>query len=247
MADSGRLFGVRAMLCGGANGIGEAIARTLVRHDASVVAVDRADSDIETRYRDVSGATGLAARFDGDEHAAAAVAAAEKQLGGLDAIVISTGLQVQPPLQNAETHAGVLQGRLTGIRQLFAAALPRMKRSPAGRFIVVGMLRSAFGRDAELLVQEAEESLAGLLRELAVDAGPFGITVNYVQPGALMTPESRRVFSDDKSLRDFCIERSAARRLGEALDVAKAVLFLASDDATFVSGSGIAVDGGRIR
>ncbi|MEQ8205783.1 MAG: SDR family oxidoreductase [Woeseia sp.] len=245
MADSGRLFGVRAMLCGGANGIGEAIARTLVRHDANVVALDRADSDIETRYRDVSGVTGLAARFEGDDNATTAVAAAEDRLGGLDAVVISAGLQVQPPIQDADTHAGLLQSRLAGIRQLFDAALPRMKRSPGGRFIVVGMLRSAFGRDAESLVQEAEESLAKLLSELAVSAGPFGITVNYVQPGALMTPESRRIFSDDKSLRDFCIQRSAARRLGEALDVAKVVLFLASDDATFVSGSGIAVDGGR--
>jgi NAD(P)-dependent dehydrogenase (short-subunit alcohol dehydrogenase family) len=245
MSDSGRLFGVRAMLCGGANGIGEAIARTLARHDASVVALDRADSDIETRYRDVSGVTGLAARFDGAENAAVAVATVEKELGGLDAIVISTGLQVQPPLQDADAHSALLQGRLASIRQLFDAATPRMKRSPAGRFIVVGMLRSAYGREAERMVNEAEAALSELVRQLAVRAGPLGVTVNYVQPGALMTPESRRVFGDDKTLRDYCIQRSAARRLGEALDIAKVVLFLASDDATFVSGSGIAVDGGR--
>ena len=245
MPDSGRLFGVRAMLCGGANGVGEAIARTLVRHDANVVALDRADSDIETRYRDVSGVSGLAARFDGDGNAADAVAAVEKELGGLDAVVISTGVQVQAPVQDADLHSSLLQGRLVGIRQLFAAAMPRMKRSPAGRFVIVGLLRSAYGRDAENLVEEAEAALSDLVRELAVSAGPFGITVNYVQPGALMTPESRRVFSDDKTLRDYCIQRSAARRLGEALDIAKVVLFLASDDATFVSGSGVAVDGGR--
>jgi NAD(P)-dependent dehydrogenase (short-subunit alcohol dehydrogenase family) len=80
---------------------------------------------------------------------------------------------------------------------------------------------------------------------LAVEIGEFGITANYVQPGGVMTPDSRDVFRKDKTLRDHCINRSAARRLGEPVDIAKVVLFLASDDAGFVSGTGIAVDGGR--
>jgi NAD(P)-dependent dehydrogenase (short-subunit alcohol dehydrogenase family) len=71
------------------------------------------------------------------------------------------------------------------------------------------------------------------------------VTANYVQPGAIMTPASRDVFKKDMALRDFCISASAARRLGEPVDVAKVVLFLASDDAAFVSGTGIVVDGGR--
>ncbi len=81
-------------------------------------------------------------------------------------------------------------------------------------------------------------------KTLASELGPDGITVNYVQPGAIMTPASRRVFKEDKDLRDYCIGRSAARRLGEPVDVAKVALFLASDDAVFVSGSGVVVDGG---
>jgi NAD(P)-dependent dehydrogenase (short-subunit alcohol dehydrogenase family) len=59
-----------------------------------------------------------------------------------------------------------------------------------------------------------------------------------------MTPSSRAVFDADKSFRDWCIARSAARRLGEPVDVAKVALFLASDDAVFVSGTGIVADGG---
>ena len=60
-----------------------------------------------------------------------------------------------------------------------------------------------------------------------------------------MTPVSRDAFKKDMTLRDFCIKQSAAQRLGEPVDVAKVALFLASDDAAFVSGTGIAVDGGR--
>ena len=77
------------------------------------------------------------------------------------------------------------------------------------------------------------------------ETGEFGITANYIQPGGIMTPESRDTFRKNPGLRDFCIKASAARRLGEPVDVAKVALFLASDDAVFVSGTGIAVDGGR--
>ena len=61
-----------------------------------------------------------------------------------------------------------------------------------------------------------------------------------------MTPESRDTFRKNDGLRDYCIRSSAARRLGEPVDVAKVALFLASDDAVFVSGTGVAVDGGRL-
>ena len=91
-----------------------------------------------------------------------------------------------------------------------------------------------------------ERQRVAFARALAAETGDSGITANYVQPGAIMTAVSREVFRKDKSLRDSCIAGSAAKRLGEPVDVAKVVLFLASDDAVFVSGTGIAVDGGRI-
>ena len=91
-----------------------------------------------------------------------------------------------------------------------------------------------------------EQDLANLTRALAPETGEFGITANYIQPGAIMTPASRDVFKKDIPLRDYCIRNSASRRIGESVDIAKVVLFLASDDAVFVSGTGVAVDGGRI-
>ncbi len=245
MADSGQLFGVRALVCGGANGIGEAIARTLVRHDAKVLAADHPDTDISTRYRDVPGVSGLAMSLTGEDSPVAAVHAAREGLDGLDAVVICLHSQPQRPLDSAAAYADYNNRRLALTRAYFDAALSPLQKSPGGRFIVIGLLRSAFSRDSQTLFDQSEQDLAALVRELANRAGEFGIAVNYIQPGALMTPESRRIFSDDKSLRDFCIAKSAARRLGEPLDVAKAALFLASDDATFVSGTGIAVDGGR--
>ncbi len=243
-ADEGRLFGVKVLVYGAANGIGEAVARTCARHAAEIVAVDGSSSDIESRFGGVSQVTGLALPQGGAD-ANEVISAAAQRLDGLDVVIVCGGLQPDRPIGDAAAQDRVVGGRLADVRRYFDAALPRLKRSPGGRFIVVGLLRSAFSRDAQILYESSEQSLAETIRELAADSGQLGITVNYVQPGAIMTPESRRVFVEDKELRDYCIRRSAARRLGEPLDVARVVLFLASDDATFVSGTGVAVDGGR--
>jgi NAD(P)-dependent dehydrogenase (short-subunit alcohol dehydrogenase family) len=109
----------------------------------------------------------------------------------------------------------------------------------------MGFLRSCFAANGDEANARAERDLADLTRALAAETGEFGITANYIQPGAVMTPESREVFRKDKALRDHCIKSSAASRVGEPVDIAKVALFLASDDAVFVSGTGIAVDGGR--
>ncbi len=243
-ADAGRLFGVRTLVCGAATGVGEAIARTCARHAADVVALDSGDSDVERRFNSVPHITGLARPLS-TEQAKDIVADVAKRLDGLDAVIVCTQLQPRQPIADSEECERVVKARLAELRRWFDAALPKLKRSPGGRFIAVGLLRSAFAVDAQPLSDDAEAALAGLVRELAAESGEAGITVNYVQPGAIMTAESRRVFGEHRELRDHCIRHSAARRLGEPLDVAKAALFLASDDATFVSGTGIAVDGGR--
>ena len=138
-----------------------------------------------------------------------------------------------------------MQSRAALTVSVCRAALPYLKKSPAGRIINMGFVRSSFAADAHDASNRAERDLANLTRALAVEIGEFGITANYVQPGGVMTPDSRDVFRRNKALRDHCIKNSAARRLGEPVDIAKVVLFLASNDAVFVSGTGVAVDGGR--
>ena len=175
-----------------------------------------------------------------------AVANAVKKLGGIDILVAEFPLQVETPLADGDAELGPLLERraaLTG--QICKAALPHLKKSPAGRIINIGFLRSLFAENGEAAFTAAEEDLADLTKELAARSGKFGITANYIQPGAIMTPASREVFRKNMTLRDFCIQHSAARRLGEPVDIAKVALFLASGDSAFVSGTGILVDGGR--
>ena len=247
MAEPLRLYGMKALVTSAAGGIGEAVARTLVKHGAEVLAVDDAKSGVEQHFASVRGIHGFATTFDEPDRIPALVEDAAEKLGALDILVNEFPLAPKTPI----TGEGASLDELLRLREelimaMCRSALPYLKKSPAGRIVNMGFLRSAFAADAQAACQKAERDLAAVSRALAAETGAFGITANYVQPGGIMTPESREVFRKDKALRDYCIGSSAAKRLGEPVDVAKVVLFLASDDAVFVSGTGVAVDGGRI-
>jgi NAD(P)-dependent dehydrogenase (short-subunit alcohol dehydrogenase family) len=246
MDDPLRLYGLNALVLNGGSGIGEAVARTLLKHGATVIAVDTTNSGVERYFSRVKGITGMAANLVDADQIPALIQEAVDQMGGIDILINEFPLSFEVPMAaSAEKLERLLQSRAALTMSACRAALPYLKKSPAGRIINMGFLRSCFAADAKDACNRAEQDLANLTRALAVEIGEFGITANYVQPGGVMTPGSRDVFRKDKALRDHCIKRSAARRLGEPVDIAKVVLFLASDDAVFVSGTGIAVDGGR--
>jgi len=247
MGEPLRLYGLKALVTSGASGIGEAVARTLVKHGADVLAVDTLNSGVEQHFRSVKGIDGLVSSLTDPAKMPAIVEAAIGKLGGLDILVAEFPLSADAPMRNGDPKlAKLLELRAELIAGLSRSALPHLKKSPAGRIISIGFLRSLFAEDGGDAFSAAERDLAALTRALAAETGEFGITANYIQPGAVMTPASREVFRKNKALRDYCIARSAAHRVGEPVDVAKVALFLASDDSVFVSGTGIACDGGRI-
>ncbi len=247
MADPKRLYGLKALVLNAADGIGEAIARTLVKHGATVIAADTGNSGVAQQFASVRGVTGVVANLTDPESLATLVEETAAKLGGLDILVNDFLLRQEAPVAYAdEALEKILKLRAGLIMASCRAALPHLKKSPAGRIINLGFLRSFFAADGDDAVARAEQDLANLTRALAAETGAFGITANYVQPGGIMTPESRETFRKNAGLRDHCIKASAASRLGEPVDVAKVALFLSSDDAVFVSGAGIAVDGGRL-
>ena len=245
MADPLRLYGLNAVVTSAAGGIGEAVCRTLAKHGATVIAVDTPASGIDRHYERVKGIDGLEADLRDYGKMAALVDTAVGRLGGIDILVNEFPLfPPQPIATTGDELQPLLDTRSKLIESTSDAALPKLQRSPAGRIINIGFLRTVFAADGGAAYRAAEERLAEQTRSLAAAVGEYGVTANYVQPGAIMTPASRKVFGQDKAFRDRCIAASAARRLGEPVDVAKVVLFLASDDAVFVSGTGITVNGG---
>ena len=246
MAEPSRLYGLNALVINAADGIGEAIARTLARHGADVAAVDSPNSGVEQHYSAVKGITGMTARLVDIDAVPETIERATQLLGSLDIVVTDFPLQPDEPVQKIDAKLeSLLHARARLMTAVSHGVLPQLQNSPQGRIINVGLLRSCFDIQAEAAFDHAKRDLATLTRELAAESGEFGVSVNYIQPGAIMTPTSRDVFRKNQALRDYCINSSAARRLGEPLDVAKVALFLASADAVFVSGAGVSVDGGR--
>ncbi len=246
MGDPLRLYGLNAVVLSAGSGIGEASARTLIKHGATVLAVDTKNSGVEQHFAAVKGITGLSANLVDADQMPVLIQEAADALGGIDILINDFPVAFSAPIAAAgDDLERLLQSRAALTLSTCRAVLPYLKKSPAGRIINMGFLRSTFAADANAACERAEQDLSNLTRALAVEVGEFGITANYVQPGGVMTPDSRDVFRKNMALRDHCIKQSAAKRLGEPVDIAKVVLFLASDDAVFVSGTGIAVDGGR--
>jgi NAD(P)-dependent dehydrogenase (short-subunit alcohol dehydrogenase family) len=171
---------------------------------------------------------------------------AATELGVVDIVICNFSLFADAPISDGDDDAlaRIVSRKNDLVEGICAQLLPLMKSSPAGRIIILGFNRSVFSQDGSQAYAKSEAAIAELTRRLAAETAKFGINANYIQLGAIMTPESRRVFNNDKDLRDFCIKRSAAKRLGEPVDIAKVALFLATDDSVFVSGTGIVVDGG---
>lgn len=246
MANALRLFGLRAVVTGAASGIGEAIVRTLIKHGAEVLAVDSANSGIDTHFNSVRGVHGAVVDINAPDIASKLEDLASTELGVVDIIVCNFSLFGDAPISDGDDEAlnRIISRKNTLVEGIVGELLPLMKSSPAGRIIMLGFNRSVFSQDGSKSYAKSEAAIAELTRKLAAETAQFGINVNYIQLGAIMTPESRRIFNNDKALRDYCIQRSAAKRLGEPVDIAKVALFLATDDSVFVSGTGIVVDGG---
>ena len=246
MANALRLFGLRAVVTSAASGVGEAIVRTLIKHGAEVLAVDSANSGIESHFDSVRGVHGAVCDINAPDVGSRLSELASTELGVVDIVVCNFNLYADAPISDGMDDAlAQLVSRNSALMEgITEQLLPMMKSSPAGRIILLGFNRSVFAEDGDESYAKSRAAIADLTARLAADTAQHGINVNYIQPGAIMTPESRRIFNNDKSLRDYCIQRSAAKRLGEPVDVAKVALFLATDDSVFVSGTGIVVDGG---
>jgi NAD(P)-dependent dehydrogenase (short-subunit alcohol dehydrogenase family) len=246
MSDALRLFGLKAIVTDAASGIGEAVVRTFIKQGAEVLAVDAEGTGIETHFRKVGGVTGMEFDMFRKDAATELMTVARKTFGGLDIVVCNFDWHEDVPISDADAAASgsLVEKMVSLVSDIGDASFPMLQKSPAGRLIAIGCLRSVFAVDGENAYLASERALHTLMGMQASRCGEFGITANFVQPGGVMTPVSRRVFSANRELRDHCIRISAAKRLAEPVDIAKVVLFLATDDSVFVSGSGIRADGG---
>ncbi|PXW77953.1 pyridoxal 4-dehydrogenase [Blastomonas natatoria] len=233
-----RLQGRKALVTGAASGIGAATVARLLADGATVLACDISSEGM-------AGTINHVANLADPQAIAVLAAAAESQLGGLDILVNNAGVCPVGTLEDLTDDQWQfgLDVNLLAPARLAKACLSLLKDSSTGRVINTGSILSRYG-DAGLGAYAASKhAILGFTRSLAMELGPFGITVNCVQPGCIVTGMTRGML-ENGAAAEYYRDKSALKRLGQPEDIADVIAFLASDDARFITGQGIIADGG---
>ncbi len=240
-----RLTGKTALVTGGARGQGAAHARRVSEEGASVVLADVLDDLGEQHARDLrdAGHDALYRHLDvtspGDWNAA--VGAAESRHGRLDILVNNAGVVRVAPIVD-ETDDGwlsTLAVNATGVFYGMRAALPALRRAGGGSIINIASIYGPVGAPGYVAYTASKGAVIAMTKVAALEHAQEGIRVNAICPGPVRTPMSEQE-------GDASVDITPLRRRAEPEEISAAVAFLASDDAVFITGAELAVDGGYL-
>jgi 3-oxoacyl-[acyl-carrier protein] reductase len=246
------LTGRRALITGSAQGLGAAVARRLHADGAAVAIADIQRDAAERFAEELSGrgpqaAAVTAVQIDVTETDSirSAIATVGAELGGLDILVNNAGLARDHRLEELSDDDWelVVDTSLRGSFTCAREALALLRASGHGRIINMSS-RAHLGNPGQANYSAAKAGLIGLTRSLSKELGRDLITVNAVAPGMIDTPLVRN-HPKSEAVIERALSQTPIRRLGTAEDVAAAVAFLASDDASYISGEVLHVTGGR--
>jgi 3-hydroxybutyrate dehydrogenase len=241
------LSGKRAVVTGGASGIGAAAVRRLGGAGAHVVVCDRDAEGAETVAREVSGEAWVVDLADTG-------ALTDLRLEA-DILVNNAGIQHVAPVEEfpTETFGLILRIMLEAPFLLSRASLPHMYDRGWGRIVNISSAHGLRASAYKSAYVSAKHGLEGLSKVLSLEGAPHGVTSNCVNPGYVRTPlvekqiaDQARVhgLSEDEVVTEVLLTRSAVKRLVEPDEVAGAVAYLCSEDASFMTGANLVIDGG---
>ncbi|OWJ68920.1 SDR family NAD(P)-dependent oxidoreductase [Inquilinus limosus] len=241
--------GKRILVAGAARGIAEAFAE----RGAEVFASDLLAEEV-ARFAGPAAGGGAIHALAADVTDAASVAAMVTEAGAIDGLVyVAGGVRGQSPHPIEEVEPedwrAIVDANLTGAFLCARAVAPLMKQAGQGRIVIIssrsGLATSLTGIQS---YAAAKHGQLGLMKQLAAELGPHGVTVNAVAPGFMPTsPDYERQWAGyGEAGQKALVERVAMRRLGRPEDIAHAVLFLASDYASWITGQVLPVTGGPV-
>lgn len=243
------LTGRLALVTGSTRGIGLAAAKTLARQGATVVINGRDTASVQ-RIVDSGKDEGFnfkAMAFDVGDPAASseAVDQIEQQFGAIDILFANAGIQHRSSLLEFDLHEfqRVIAFNLTAQWALAQHAAKAMVKRQRGRILFTGSITAILGRENVSAYTAAKGALHSLVRQWSAELASSGVTVNAIAPGYIQTELTQALWSDP-SFNEWLKKRTPAGRWGQAQDLAASVAFLASDEANFITGQTLVVDGG---
>lgn len=246
----GRLQGKTAVITGAAAGIGRAIAGRFADEGASLVLVDIAAEKIRSLADFLAESGTVVEVIVGDvadeETMRRSALRAEERFGQLDILVNNAYAAISRPVTEltAEEWRFTMDVCLTAVFFGVKHAIPIMQRQRSGVIINMSSVNSLVASPGMPAYTAAKGAIASLTLQFAVEYGPYGIRTNAIRPGFIVTEDVERTVLVSPAETRAAIESCPLRRLGRPEDVAAVALFLASDDAAFVNGAILTVDGG---
>ncbi len=251
-----RLGGKVAIITGAAGGIGAETARLFCAEGAAAALVDLDPAALEaTRAKIVASVADarlavIAADIAEPEAASRAVAETRAAFGGLDVLVNNAGVRAFATLAEAsiESWQRIIRVNLLGTITMTRSALPALRGSGAGAIVNVSSVYAEVGRAGMGQYDATKAAIVSMTRTLAWEEAAHGIRVNAVCPGGTLTPYHLARFAeagrDAAEVRAEVKQSCLMRRWGESREIAYPILWLASDEASFITGTSLMVDGG---
>ncbi len=249
--NNGRLAGKVAVVTGAGRGIGESVARLFAQEGARVIVNARTPDHVNAVVAAIEKAGSVAHGVPADIGTAGGVQAlvdsSVEAFDHIDILVHNAGIFPYNPLEDMDDSAWqqVIDVNLTGAFRLTRACIPSMKAQQGGRILFTSSVqgnRTAVPGSSHYAASKG--GINGFIRAAAFELAPYHITVNGVEPGLVLTEGTEKALSERR--RDLMAQYVPLKRWGEPDEIAKAMLYLASEDAAYVTGQTIVVDGGAL-
>jgi len=234
---------MNAIVSGGSRGIGAAVVRMLTESGVCVAFLYEKNEEAACEIARSTGAVPVRCDISDRDQVFRAYEEAKKAVGMIDSVVSCAGIAQQALFQDVtgSDWNKMIGVNLSGAAYLAQAALPDMISEKKGSIVFVSSIWGEVGASMEAHYSASKAGLIGLMKALSKEVGPSGIRVNAVTPGVIYT-DMLKCF-DDETMRCLA-EETPLGRIGTPEDVAKAIRFLLSDDASFITGQTLGVNGG---
>ncbi|MCT4619166.1 MAG: SDR family oxidoreductase [Marinisporobacter sp.] len=250
MLDYKRMFsleGERALITGGATGIGYSIARCFVAAGADVIIVGRNEEKLKKACEEL-GEKAIYRQFDvtHTDQANELIEEITKNIGKITILVNNAGVHVKKAVEDMtdEDFVKTMNVHVVGAFALTRAIIPYMKKEKKGNILFTASMASLFGIPYVLPYAAAKSAYLGMVRSLAAEISSDGIRVNAIAPGWIETPMLHKALDGDDARKNKILGRTPMDKFGDPTDIGWAAVYLCSEAAKFVNGVILPVDGG---